>query len=102
MTDGAFSVWPMVILASICILCILVKIKIIVEEVSVHQNCCDHRRTIGTEKCKKIKARHLDGVLANLYKGFPTGKTTIVVYGKTPWVFSILFLDELFDFETDH
>lgn len=80
-TDGTFSVRAVVILALIRIFCILVEFKIVIEEISIHQNCRDHGRAIGTEKCKKIKTRHLDSVLSDLHKGFPTGKTAIVVNG---------------------
>ena len=47
-TDGTFSVGAVAILALICIFCILVEFKIVIEEVSIYQNCRDHGRAVGT------------------------------------------------------
>jgi hypothetical protein len=100
-TDGTFPVRAMVILALIRVLRILVEVEIVVEEVAVHQDCRDHGRAIGTEKCEEIEARHLDCILPDLYEGFATGETAIVVDGKTAGIFAICPLDELLDFKTE-
>ena len=44
--DGAFSVWTVVILALICVLCLLVQIEIVVEEITIHEDGGDYRGAI--------------------------------------------------------
>ena len=44
--DGTFSVWTVVVLALICVLCVLVQIEIVIEEITIHKDGGDYRGTI--------------------------------------------------------
>ena len=44
--DGAFSVWTVVVLALICVLCVLVQIEIVIEEITIHEDRGDYRGAI--------------------------------------------------------
>ncbi len=44
--DRTFSVWTVVVLALICVLCVLVQIKVIIEKITIYEDRGDYRGTI--------------------------------------------------------
>ena len=98
-SDRAFSIRAMTVLALIGVFCIFVQVEVVIEKITVHQNGSDHRGTVVAQQGKKIKAGNFHGISSDLDKCLTAWKTAIVIHRQAPWVSSIGPLNELFYLE---